>query len=71
MTRRPLEPSPRVALPLDIWSSEAMVWAMSAGLRLKTGTMPVPTRKDWVWQAIIVRMVKASRPHDSPVKKVW
>ena len=71
MSNRPLEPNPKIARPLDIWSSEAMVCAMRAGLRLKTGTMPVPTRIDWVWQAIMVRTVKASRPQDSPVKKVW
>ena len=38
-------------------------------MRLNTVTIPVPNRSKRVWQAIMVRNVKASRPHDSPVHK--
>ena len=55
-----------MARPWEMASSEATVWASSAGVRLYTGTIPVPKRTFVVWQAIMVRSVKASRPQDSP-----
>ena len=43
---------------------------MIPGVRLYTGIIPVPKRMALVWHATMVRTVKASRPQDSPVKKV-
>ena len=48
--------------PLEIRSSEPAVWAISAGLRLKTFTMPVAILIRSVATASWVQMVKASQP---------
>ena len=62
MTWWPEVPSPSTNRPPEMLSSEAAVCAMSAGLRLKTFTMPVASFTRSVWQAISVRSVKASQP---------
>ena len=68
MTMRPLVPSPKIARPPLMRSREAMLWAISAGVRLYTVTIPVPSPMRSVWPASIVSTVKASRPQDSPVQ---
>ena len=70
-TALPLLPNPKMARPLDKISNEPMVWAMSAGVLLYTLMMPVARRMFSVWQAIIVKTVKASRPQDSAAQKEW
>ena len=58
----PEVPSPSTKRPPEMLSSEAAVWAISAGLRLNTFTMPVATLIRSVRQAISVSTVNASQP---------
>ena len=60
-----------MARPPLMQSSDAMLWAIKPGVRLYTVTMPVPSPMRSVWHASMVKTVKASRPHDSPVQKEW
>ena len=65
MTFAPELPRPMIARPPESSSSVPNVIAITAGVRLKTLTIAVPSWIFFVVSASCVRMLKASRPHAS------